>query len=98
MVETTIQVRLLVMATVCAACLTAMIVVAGLSSRAQAASAARLTQVSKAMSAQWDADMMHDAIRGDVMAAVGPRTEAQRTAYSIDEVAGHTAELVRDFD
>ncbi|WP_026423165.1 methyl-accepting chemotaxis protein [Actinokineospora inagensis] len=72
--------------------------VAGYASGAQGTATDELAKVSAAMSAQWNADMMHDAVRGDVMAAVSAQSAAERKAYSVDEVSQHTADMTAQFD
>ena len=67
------------------------------SSRLAAANRAIAT-VSDGMSRQWNADMMHDALRADVMSAMYATTDAQRTAYAVDEVADHGDTMVSNYD
>ncbi len=63
-------------------------------SSAQSASAARMATVSTAMSQQWNADMLHDGIRADVMAALYASNDEQRTAYEVDGVQEHADEML----
>jgi methyl-accepting chemotaxis protein len=94
----TIVVRLLLLA---GAGLAAVALVTGVSSWGsahQAAATRRIAAISDGMSRQWNADMMHDAIRGDVMSALYARTPAERDAYGVADVADHTADLLTNFD
>jgi methyl-accepting chemotaxis protein len=68
------------------------------SSSRQAAANRHITAVSNGLSHQWNADMMHDALRADVMSALYATTPAQRTAYAVDEVTDHAAALVENYD
>nr|WP_296066337.1 methyl-accepting chemotaxis protein [uncultured Actinoplanes sp.] len=90
--------RLLIMG---AAGLASVALVAGfaiLSSNRQAAANREIASVSAGMSRQWNADMMHDALRADVMSAMYATTDAQRTAYAVAEVIDHGESLVTNFD
>ncbi len=94
----TIVVRLLLLA---GAGLAAVALVTGVSSWGsahQAEATRRIGAISDGMSRQWNADMMHDAIRADVMSALYARTPADRDAYGVAEVADHTADLLTNFD
>jgi methyl-accepting chemotaxis protein len=64
----------------------------------QTAANEEIAKVSSAMSNQWNADMMHDALRADVMAAMFATTEAQRTEYEVDAVAEHAQTMLEKFD
>ncbi|WP_312034470.1 methyl-accepting chemotaxis protein [Actinoplanes sp. TBRC 11911] len=68
------------------------------SSTRQAAANREIASVSAGMSRQWNADMMHDALRADVMSALYARTDTQRTAYAVDEVTEHGRTLVENYD
>jgi methyl-accepting chemotaxis protein len=57
-----------------------------------------IATISDGMSHQWNADMMHDGIRADVMSALNATTAAQRTAYEVDGVAEHATTLIDNFD
>lgn len=57
-----------------------------------------ITSVSDGMSQQWNADMMHDALRADVMAAMYARGEEQRAEYAVEEVAEHGATMLENYD
>jgi methyl-accepting chemotaxis protein len=69
-----------------------------LSSTEQAAAGRRMATVSSGMSHQWNADMMHDALRADVMSAMYATTAAQRETYAVDEVSEHGRTMVENFD
>jgi methyl-accepting chemotaxis protein len=69
-----------------------------LSSARQADTTRDLATVSDGMSHQWNADMMHDALRADVMSAMYATSAAQRTAYAVDEVVEHGTELLANYD
>jgi methyl-accepting chemotaxis protein len=94
----TIVARLLLLA---GAGLAAVALVTGVSSWGsahQAQATRRIAAISDGMSNQWNADMMHDAIRGDVMSALYARTAAEREAYGVAEVAEHTQDLMTHID
>ncbi|MFC7532166.1 methyl-accepting chemotaxis protein [Actinoplanes sp. GCM10030250] len=57
-----------------------------------------IATVSAAMSNQWNADMMHDALKADVMSALVATSDAQRTEYGADEVTDHGQTMVEKFD
>ena len=69
-----------------------------LSSRAQAADTAAMARISAGMSRQWNADMMHDGIRGDVMAAMYAATPDQREELEVDDVRAKAAAMVEHLD
>jgi methyl-accepting chemotaxis protein len=64
----------------------------------QADATRRIAAISDGMSHQWNADMMHDGIRADVMSALYATTPAQRQAYGVDEVTEHAQVLLENFD
>ena len=68
------------------------------SSSVQARANRDIARVSDGMSHQWNADMMHDALRADVMSAMYATTAAQRTAYAVDEVADHGRTMLENYD
>jgi methyl-accepting chemotaxis protein len=76
-------------------------VVAGgsvLTAREQAAQARAMATISDAMSRQWNADMMHDALRADVFAALAEAADRQHPDYGASEVSDHAAALLTDLD
>jgi methyl-accepting chemotaxis protein len=68
------------------------------SSGRQAAANREIAAVSAGMSRQWNADMMHDALRADVMASMYAKTDAQRAEYAVAEVTDHGQTLVENYD
>jgi methyl-accepting chemotaxis protein len=68
------------------------------SSGRQAAANREIARVSDGMSHQWNADMMHDALRADVMSALDATTAAQREAYAVDDVTEHASDLLDNYD
>ncbi|GAA2897213.1 hypothetical protein Acy02nite_80510 [Actinoplanes cyaneus] len=64
----------------------------------QSAANEEIAKVSEAMSDQWNADMMHDALRADVMAAMYATTAAMRESFAVDEVAGHGQTMLTMYD
>ena len=68
------------------------------SSSEQANASEVMARVSDGMSHQWNADMMHDALRADVMSALYARTDAQRQAYAVDEVSDHATTIMEQYD
>ncbi|MBM7770671.1 methyl-accepting chemotaxis protein [Actinokineospora baliensis] len=93
-----IRFRLLLMAGVGVVALGAMAGVAAYATGAQSDATGSLAGVSAAMSAQWNADMMHDAIRGDVMAAIGAQTPAELEEFGAAEVSEHTSTMLAKYD
>ncbi|MFN8076438.1 MAG: methyl-accepting chemotaxis protein [Kineosporiaceae bacterium] len=67
-------------------------------SHGQAGSAARQAETSNAMSSMWNADMMHDALRADVTAALVAGSPADLEALAGTEVAEHAQTLLTTFD
>ncbi|GAA2640298.1 methyl-accepting chemotaxis protein [Paractinoplanes durhamensis] len=68
------------------------------SSHVQADANRDIARVSDGMSHQWNADMMHDALRADVMSAMYATSAAQRSAYAVDEVTEHGQTLLDNYD
>ncbi|KUL42434.1 chemotaxis protein [Actinoplanes awajinensis subsp. mycoplanecinus] len=64
----------------------------------QSAANQEIAAVSEAMSDQWNADMMHDALRADVMAAMYATTAEMRTTFAVDEVADHGQTMLAMYD
>ena len=60
----------------------------------QRAATSRMAQVSQGMSEQWNADMMHDGIRADVMAALVAQNDTDRETFGTAEVADHAKNMV----
>jgi methyl-accepting chemotaxis protein len=97
-VRITIVARLMIMAS---AGLAAVALVAGIATWAsanQAGATRDIAVISDGMSHQWNADMMHDGIRADVMAALYATTAAQRSEFGVDEVTAHGTDLLDNFD
>jgi len=69
-----------------------------LTSREQAASAREMSRVGDAMSAQWNADMMHDALRADVLGAIAATSDAERAGFAVDDVGEHGRTIVERLD
>jgi methyl-accepting chemotaxis protein len=57
-----------------------------------------MARTSDGMSRQWNADMMHDGLRADVLAALYATTDAQRDRLGVAEVTEHAATMVTQFD
>jgi methyl-accepting chemotaxis protein len=94
----TIVARLVIMAG-CGLAAVALVAVASTwGSSNQAAATRRIAAISDGVSHQWNADMMHDGIRADVMSALYATTPAERQAYGVDDVAEHARALLDDFD
>jgi methyl-accepting chemotaxis protein len=97
-VRITIVARLMIMAS---AGLAAVALVAGIAtwgSANQAGATKDIAAISDGMSHQWNADMMHDGIRADVMAALYATTDAQRADFGVTDVTEHGKELLDNFD
>jgi methyl-accepting chemotaxis protein len=94
----TIVARLMLMAGIGVASVLLVGLVAHFGSAHQATAANDIAVISDGMSNQWNADMMHDGLRADVMSALYATTPAQREAYGVAEVTEHAATLVTKFD
>ncbi|MET8148678.1 methyl-accepting chemotaxis protein [Actinoplanes sp. NPDC049668] len=94
----TIVARLVLMASVGVAAVALVMAAAYWGSANQSAAARDMASTSDGMSSQWNADMMHDALRGDVMAAMFAVTPQQREAYGVAEVSEHAETLVGKYD
>ena len=94
----TIVARLLIMAGagVAAVALVASTALSG--SSAQGAATRDIARISDGMSRQWNADMMHDGLRADVMSALYATSAAQREQFAVDEVGGHARTMLENFD
>jgi methyl-accepting chemotaxis protein len=64
----------------------------------EASDSAAMARISGGMSRQWNADMMHDGIRGDVMAALYAATTAERAEFEVDDVAAKATAMVGHVD
>jgi methyl-accepting chemotaxis protein len=64
----------------------------------QSAANEEIARISAAMSNQWNADMMHDALKADVMSALVATTNEQREEYEVDAVTEHGATMLEKFD
>jgi methyl-accepting chemotaxis protein len=60
--------------------------------------AGEMAAISDGMSSQWNADMMHDGIRADVMAAMYARTDKQREIFETADVSAKAKTIVDRFD
>ncbi|WP_229716212.1 methyl-accepting chemotaxis protein [Mangrovihabitans endophyticus] len=90
----TIGARLMMMAGACVAAV-ALVAVAGYSGTTRQAEAEReMDRTSAAMSSQWNADMMHDALRADVMASLYATSDAQREKLEVSAVEEHGQVMV----
>jgi methyl-accepting chemotaxis protein len=79
-----------------AVALVALIATWGSSNQADTTEA--IAAISDGMSHQWNADMMHDGMRADVMSALYATTAAQRADYGVDDVTAHGKDLLDNFD
>src|SRR4051812_47487304 len=94
----TIRARLIGQAAGSLLALTAVALVALSSSAGQSSAGREMVSISSGMSAQWNADMLHDGIRADVMSALLATNDAQRKQYEVDGVADKATAIVRDMD
>jgi methyl-accepting chemotaxis protein len=65
---------------------------------AAAADSADMARISTAMSELWNADMLHDGIRADVMSAMYADGPADREALGTADVTGHADEILQHFE
>jgi methyl-accepting chemotaxis protein len=94
----TIIARLAIMAGAGVICVGMVAGAAAWGSSDQAAAARAMARISDGMSNQWNADMMHDGLRADVMSALWATSPAQRDLLEVDAVAEHGATMVSTFD
>jgi methyl-accepting chemotaxis protein len=94
----TIVARLVLMAAIGVGSVVLVGMAAGWASANQAAATRDMAAISDGMSSQWNADMMHDGLRADVMSALFATTPAQREAYGVAEVTEHATTLVTKYD
>jgi methyl-accepting chemotaxis protein len=94
----TIVARLVLMAAIGVASVVLVGAAAEWGSANQAGATADIAAISDGMSSQWNADMMHDGLRADVMSALYATTPAQREAYGVAEVTEHATTLVTKYD
>jgi methyl-accepting chemotaxis protein len=97
-VRVTVAVRLVGLVLTATAALVAVAAVSGLASSREAAAGREMARTSEAMSRQWNADMMHDGIRADVMAALVARTDAQRSQFGVEDVSEHATTMLTMLD
>ncbi len=64
----------------------------------QAASASRMGIISDGMSRQWNADMMHNSMRGDVLGALYASTGEQRDELGTADVIAKAQETLENYD
>ncbi|WIM97787.1 methyl-accepting chemotaxis protein [Actinoplanes oblitus] len=64
----------------------------------QSAANEEIAAVSEAMSDQWNADMMHDALRADVMSALYATNADMRAKLAVDEVTDHGRTMLAMYD
>jgi methyl-accepting chemotaxis protein len=94
----TIVLRLMILAG-CGLAAVALVAIASTwGSSNQAAATRDIAAISDGMSHQWNADMMHDDIRADVMSALYATTPAERQTYGVDEVTEHAKTLLENID
>ncbi|MGW4948239.1 methyl-accepting chemotaxis protein [Actinoplanes sp. NPDC004185] len=94
----TIVARLILMAGIGVASVALVGLTAEWGSANQADATNEIAAISDGMSSQWNADMMHDGLRADVMSALYATTPAQREAYAVAEVGEHATTLVTKYD
>jgi methyl-accepting chemotaxis protein len=94
----TIVSRLIVLAG-CGLAAVALVAIASTWGSSNQAEATRdIAKISDGMSHQWNADMMHDGIRADVMSALYATTPAERQTYGVDDIADHAKTLLDNID
>jgi methyl-accepting chemotaxis protein len=94
----TIVLRLMILAG-CGLAAVALVAIASTWGSSNQAEATRdIAAISDGMSHQWNADMMHDGIRADVMSALYATTPAERQTYGVDEVTEHAKTLLENID
>ncbi len=79
----------------------ALIIVASIALTSAARSkdtAHEVAQLSTGLSRQWNADMMHDGIRGDVMAALYADDATERKTFEVDDVTQKSTDMLGHID
>jgi methyl-accepting chemotaxis protein len=94
----TIVARLVAMAFVAVIAVALISGAAAWGSADQAGATRDIARISDGMSHQWNADMMHDGLRADVMSALYATTAQQRTTFEVDGVTGHASTLLTNYD
>ncbi|AGZ39921.1 methyl-accepting chemotaxis protein [Actinoplanes friuliensis] len=94
----TIVARLVLMAAIGVASVALVGAASSWASENQSDATDRIAAISDGMSSQWNADMMHDGLRADVMSALFATTAAQREALAVSEVTEHATTLVTKYD
>jgi methyl-accepting chemotaxis protein len=94
----TIRARLIGQAATGFVALAAITMAAFVGSAGQSAAAQDMARISTGMSSQWNADMLHDGIRADVMASFFATTTKQRAAFEVAAVVDKAKEIVVDLD
>jgi methyl-accepting chemotaxis protein len=78
---------------------TALSVTAELASSSQRTAARDMAQISTGMSRQWNADMLHDGLRADVLASLYAGTDTSRQeAFETSAVHEHTQKMLEHYD
>ncbi|MGA5303683.1 methyl-accepting chemotaxis protein [Nucisporomicrobium flavum] len=93
-----IAARLMIMAGIAVAAVALVGAAAAWGSSNQSTATAEMARISDGMSHQWNADMMHDGLRADVMSAMYATTAQQRADFGVEEVSEHAGSLVSNFD
>jgi methyl-accepting chemotaxis protein len=90
--------RLVVLAVVGSAATGSVAGVAVWAASAQGRDAAVMARISEGMSRQWNADMMHDGIRADVLGAMYATSDSQREALETAGVKDKAADILTNYD
>ncbi len=94
----TVAARLALIAAVGVGAVAAMAGVSWWGSQAQARTATAMVEISTGMSRQWNADMMHDGIRGDVLGSLDALTRERRVEYEVPNVSVKASDMLEHLD
>jgi methyl-accepting chemotaxis protein len=97
-VRMTVARRLAVLVVVGVAAIVAVGGVSALAAAAEGRRTSAMASISAGMSSQWNADMLHDGIRGDVMAAMYATDAKQRTTFEVTAVRDKADQIMKHFD
>jgi methyl-accepting chemotaxis protein len=74
------------------------VAVAAASAGSQSDVVSRMARTSHGMSMQWNADMLHDGMRADVISALYATSAKEREAFGVADTVQHAADILARFD
>ncbi len=95
----TLIARIVLLAGIGAVSVLAVFATSEIESSKQGVAAGHMARISQGMSDQWNADMMHDGLRADVMASlVAGRDTVAQSSLEVDAVGQRAAMMIEKFD